>query len=74
LEHSCTSINALAEAYKTILDVVGTTHIDVDVETTVDVDLMNKALAMVQSERPSTTVSFTLMVQVKQKLYSFSDP
>ena len=66
LENSCTSVDALATAYKTILDVVGTTHIDVDVESSINMDQMNQALAKVQQERPSTTVSFTLMVQVME--------
>jgi hypothetical protein len=63
LEHLCTTPEALAEAYKTVLDVVGTTHLDVDVEAPITLSIMNGALALVQAERPDTTVSFTLMVQ-----------
>lgn len=63
LEHLCGTVETLAQAYRTVLDVVGTNHIDVDVEAPVTNDIMNKALAMVQRERPEVTVSFTLMVQ-----------
>jgi len=63
LEHQCATSAQLANAYKIVLDTVGSTHIDVDVETTVNLDLMNGALAQVQRERPDVTVSFTLMVQ-----------
>jgi hypothetical protein len=35
----------------------------VDIEASVNVDLMNKALAQVQRERPGTQISYTLMVQ-----------
>lgn len=59
----CATVDDLARAYKEALDAVGTTHLDVDVETTVNLDLMNQALAKVQQERPSVTVSFTLMIQ-----------
>lgn len=63
LEHLCTTSEQLANAYKIVLDTVGTTHIDVDIEAPVNLDVMNQALAQVQRERPSTTVTFTLMVQ-----------
>jgi chitinase len=63
LEHLCGSPEALAVAYKTVLDVVGTNHLDVDVEAPVDLRIMNEALASVQRERPNTTVSFTMMIQ-----------
>jgi len=62
LEHSCTTPETLAEAYLTVLNTVGTTHLDIDIETSVPVDMMNKALAIVQGQRPEITVSFTLMV------------
>jgi len=63
LEGICGSQAALAGAYRKILDTVGTTHLDVDVEASIPIDMVNKALAQVQRERPSTTVSYTLMVQ-----------
>jgi chitodextrinase len=63
LEHQCGTASALAAAYKQVIDTLRVTHIDVDIEASVNVDLMNKALAQVQRDRPGTTVSFTLMVQ-----------
>ena len=63
LEHLCGTQAQLAGAYRQVIDSLGVTHIDVDIEAPVDVDLMNKALAQVQRERAGTTVSYTLMVQ-----------
>jgi hypothetical protein len=63
LETICGSQGALATAYRKILDTVGTSHLDVDVEASIPTDMVNKALAQVQRERPGTTVSYTLMVQ-----------
>jgi chitinase len=63
LEHLCTTQASLANAYKQVLDATGATHLDIDIEATVNLDVMNKALAQVQKERPGTKVSFTLMVQ-----------
>lgn len=65
LEGICGSVDELFNAYKVVLDAVGTNHLDVDIESTVDIDRMNKALAKVQKERPNTTVSYTLMVQAE---------
>jgi chitinase len=42
LEHVCSSVEALATAYKIALDTVGTTHLDVDVEAPIDKDLVTK--------------------------------
>jgi chitinase len=50
-------------AYKQALDIVGTTHLDIDVEAPIDNNKVNAALAQVQRERPDVTVSYTLMVQ-----------
>jgi len=63
LEHVCGTQTALANAYKQVIDTLGITHLDIDIEASVNVDMMNKALAQVQRERPGTTISFTLMVQ-----------
>jgi len=62
LEGLCGTPEDLAGAYKKILDTVGTNHLDIDIEASVPLDTMNKALAMVQRER-GTSVSFTLMIQ-----------
>jgi chitinase len=64
-EQLCTTVDTLAGAYKNLLDTVKTNHLDVDIESTVNADLVNQALARVQSERPGTTVSYTLMVQAE---------
>ena len=63
LEGICGSVDALVTAYKKVLSVTGSTHIDVDVEASVPTDMMNRALASLQRENPEITVSFTLMVQ-----------
>jgi len=63
LEHLCGTVDDLANAYKKVLDVVGTTHLDIDVEAPINNDVVNQALAKVQRERPDTTVSYTLMIQ-----------
>jgi chitodextrinase len=63
LEHVCGTQAALANAYKQVIDALGVTHLDIDIEASVNVDMMNKALAQVQRERPGTVISFTLMVQ-----------
>jgi chitinase len=63
LEHVCQTPEALAQAYITVIDTVGSNLVDVDVETTVSLDLMNRALAMVQQQRPAVSITFTLMVQ-----------
>ncbi|MBP2476914.1 hypothetical protein JOF53_005786 [Crossiella equi] len=63
LESACTTVDALAGAYRRIIDTLGVSHLDIDIEASVNLDTMNRALAQVQRERPGTTVSFTLMVQ-----------
>ncbi|MCP2164287.1 chitinase [Goodfellowiella coeruleoviolacea] len=61
LEYTCRSADALAAAYRKILDTVGSNHLDVDIEATVPQDVVNTALATLQRER-GTTVSYTLRV------------
>ncbi|MDT4985964.1 MAG: chitinase [Micromonosporaceae bacterium] len=62
LEHLCATQAALAAAYERVIDTLHITHIDVDVEAAVNIDLMTKALAQVQRER-GVTVTFTLLLQ-----------
>jgi chitinase len=62
LEYTCGSVDALAGAYRRILDVTGATHLDVDVEATIPQDRVNQALKQVQDER-GISVSYTLRVQ-----------
>lgn len=49
-------MDSLAEAYLKILDTVKTTHLDIDVEAPINMEMVNKALAKVQKERPTTSV------------------
>ncbi|MCT2584955.1 chitinase [Actinophytocola gossypii] len=61
LEYTCGSADALADAYREILDTVGTNHLDVDVEATIPQDMVNTALKRLQDER-GTSVSYTMRV------------
>lgn len=61
LEYTCGSADALAGAYRQILDTVGTNHLDVDVEATIPQDMVNQALKRIQDER-GTSISYTMRV------------
>ena len=63
LESVCGSATALEAAYEQVLDAVGSTHLDLDIEASIDADMVNQALATLQRRRPSVTVSYTLRVQ-----------
>src|SRR5690606_23408895 len=62
LEHVCATPAALLAAYKKALDPVGTNHLDVDIEASIDAHKVNTALKQLQDER-GTTISYTLRVQ-----------
>jgi chitinase len=62
LEYTCGSADALAAAYREILDVTGATHLDVDVEATIPQETVNQALKRIQDER-GTSISYTMRVQ-----------
>ncbi|MER7206516.1 fibronectin type III domain-containing protein [Streptosporangium sp. NPDC000239] len=62
LEHTCGTSAALLTAYKKVLDTVGTNHLDVDVEASIDVNKVNTALKQLQTER-GTVISYTLRIQ-----------
>ncbi|ADG87744.1 carbohydrate binding domain-containing protein [Thermobispora bispora] len=62
LEHVCATPAALLAAYKKALDTVGTNHLDVDIEASIDAHKVNTALKQLQDER-GTTISYTLRVQ-----------
>ncbi|MBB2910112.1 hypothetical protein FHS43_001358 [Streptosporangium becharense] len=62
LEHVCGTSAALLAAYEKVLDTVGTNHLDVDVEATIDAAKVNTALKRLQDER-GTAISYTLRVQ-----------
>jgi chitinase len=61
LEYTCGSADALAGAYREILDATGATHLDVDVEATIPQDMVNQALKQIQDER-GTSISYTMRV------------
>ncbi|NMI00913.1 glycosyl hydrolase [Pseudonocardia acidicola] len=61
LETACTSADALARAYEKALDAVGSHHLDVDIEHSVPVDTMNRALLTVQRDR-QVDITYTLPV------------
>ncbi|KAI2807703.1 hypothetical protein BLOT_005642 [Blomia tropicalis] len=63
LETACSSPNALSDAYKKALNTVGSTHLDIDIEASVSLDIMNEALQILQKQIPDLTISFTLMIQ-----------
>ena len=60
LDEVCSTAEQLAAAYQKVLNVIGTKHIDLDVEKEIDVDKMNKALVILQKNNPGLTISFTL--------------
>jgi len=51
-----------AAAYEQVIDAYNIKHIDFDVEASIPIDTMNKAIAQVQRDRPGTVVSYTLEV------------
>ncbi|WP_026361349.1 chitinase [Amycolatopsis nigrescens] len=61
LESTCDTADALAGAYRKILDTVGADQLDIDVESNIPQDMVNTALATVQKER-GTAVSYTMRV------------
>ncbi|MFC5063107.1 glycosyl hydrolase [Actinomycetospora atypica] len=62
LETACEDADALAQAYRTALDAVGSNQLDVDLEAPVDVEIVADALERLQRER-GTAVTLTLPVQ-----------
>ncbi|GAA3241592.1 carbohydrate binding domain-containing protein [Actinocorallia longicatena] len=62
LEHVCGTSASLLAAYENVLDTVGTNHLDVDIEASIDVAKVNTALKQLQAER-GTTISYTLRIQ-----------
>lgn len=61
LEQACRSPEALAAAYGQVLDAAESNRLDIDIESTVPVDRVNRAVALLQRER-GTAVSYTLRV------------
>src|SRR6185312_9001092 len=50
----CSSASAQAAAYEQVIDAFNIKHIDFDIEASVNIDMMNKAIAQVQQQRPGT--------------------
>jgi hypothetical protein len=63
LQQSCPSQAEQVGAIEKVIDTCHVKRIDFDIEASVPLDTMNKAIAQVQRERAGTTVSYTLMVQ-----------
>lgn len=62
LSSVCSTVAQQAAAYEQVIDAFSIKHIDFDVEASIPIDTMNKAIAQVQHDRPGTTVSYTLEV------------
>jgi chitodextrinase len=62
LAQTCTTQASQAAAYEKVIDAFGIKHIDFDIEASINIDTMNKAIAQVQRDRPGTIVSYTLEV------------
>jgi hypothetical protein len=63
LQSVCTTQAAQVSAMEQVIDAFAIKHIDFDIEASVPLDTMNKAIAQVQRERSGIVVSYTLMVQ-----------
>jgi hypothetical protein len=59
----CGTVAAQVAAYERVVDRLGVKHLDFDLEASVPLDTMNRAIAQVQRERAGIVVSYTLMVQ-----------
>jgi len=62
LSSVCGTVASQAAAYEQVIDAYNIKHIDFDVEASIPIDTMNKAIAQVQRDRPGTVVSYTLEV------------
>jgi hypothetical protein len=63
LQSVCTTQAAQVTAMERVVDTFNIKHLDFDIEASVPLDTMNKAIAQVQRERSGIVVSYTLMVQ-----------
>ncbi|TML23288.1 MAG: hypothetical protein E6G35_14360 [Actinobacteria bacterium] len=63
LQQTCPSRSAQVGAIEKVIDTFHVKRIDFDIEASVPIDTMNKAIAQVQRERAGTVVSYTLEVQ-----------
>jgi len=63
LMSSCTTQASQAAPYDRVIDTLSSTHLDFDLEASVPLDTMNRAIAQVQRDRSGIAVSYTLEVQ-----------
>ncbi|KAH9424419.1 hypothetical protein DERP_004603 [Dermatophagoides pteronyssinus] len=63
LESTCSSADQLAQTYQQALNIVDSKHLDIDIEASVNVDIMLNALKILRTRIPELTISFTMMVQ-----------
>jgi hypothetical protein len=63
IQQVCSTQAAQASLIEQVIDTLQIKRIDFDIEASVDLTTMNKAIAQVQSQRSGTVVSYTLMVQ-----------
>jgi hypothetical protein len=62
LATSCSTQATQAAAYEKVIDAFNIKHIDFDIEASINIDVMNKAIAQVQRDRSGIIVSYTLEV------------
>ncbi|TWP44290.1 carbohydrate-binding protein [Lentzea tibetensis] len=62
LEHVCSTSDALYNAYVAVLNAVGSNSLDVDVEASIPMTVVNTALKRLQDTR-GTTISYTMRIQ-----------
>jgi Fibronectin type III domain len=63
LNQTCAGQAALTSAIEKVMDTLSVHHLDFDIEASIPIDTMNKAVAQVQHDRPGTTVRYTLEIQ-----------
>jgi len=63
IQQVCASQATQVGLIEQVIDTLQIKRIDFDIEASVDLTTMNKAIAQVQRERTATVVSYTLMVQ-----------
>ncbi|HEX4704252.1 MAG TPA: carbohydrate binding domain-containing protein [Pseudonocardiaceae bacterium] len=62
LNQTCSTQASLTTAIEKVMDTLSVHHLDFDIEASVPIDPMNKAIAQIQRDRPGTTVRYTLEV------------
>ncbi|CAG2176943.1 unnamed protein product, partial [Oppiella nova] len=57
LENACRTTDELLKAYRQVVDMTGAVGLDIDVETSLPLDVVMPALAAIQKEKPGLTVN-----------------